>query len=132
MEAPDLLRAWPIPEPSAIRPVATGTNNRTWSVTAASETFVLRLTQNTGDPVRVRYEHVLLARLDRAGLSFAVPAPLPTRVAYRSSAAASLSRELLQPSVASCVHRSSCIASEVSLILVPSGTGSNVTAQETS
>jgi homoserine kinase type II len=79
MEPPDLLRVWPTPEPSAIQPVAAGTNNRTWSVATASGAFVLRLTQNTGDPARIRYEHDLLARLDRAGLSFDVPAPLPTR-----------------------------------------------------
>lgn len=40
--------------------------------------YVLRHYQNTADTDRIAYEHALLTRLARLGLSFAVPVPIPT------------------------------------------------------
>jgi Ser/Thr protein kinase RdoA (MazF antagonist) len=53
-----------------------GTNNRTFQVTAGDHRWFLRISQNL-TPAQVRAEHRLLARLARAGLPFAVPAPVP-------------------------------------------------------
>jgi Ser/Thr protein kinase RdoA (MazF antagonist) len=45
-------------------------------VTAGDRRWSLRISQNL-TPVQVQAEHRLLARLARAGLSFAVPSPVP-------------------------------------------------------
>ena len=75
----DLLAAWPLPGPWTVVPAAHGTNNHTWLVTTPADAYLLRLYLNTVDPARVRYEHALLRGLRPAGLTFAVPAPVPTR-----------------------------------------------------
>lgn len=53
-----------------------GTNNHTLRVTTADQRWSLRISQNL-TTAQVRAEHRLLARLGRAGLPFAVPAPVP-------------------------------------------------------
>lgn len=53
-----------------------GTNNHTLWVTTADQRWSLRISQNL-TTAQVRAEHRLLARLARAGLPFAVPAPVP-------------------------------------------------------
>jgi len=53
-----------------------GTNNRTLQMTAGDHRWSLRISQNL-TPAQVQAEHRLLARLARAGLSFAVPSPVP-------------------------------------------------------
>ncbi len=78
MTPQDIVAAWPIDGPVAVHPLLNGTNNRSYSVVAPGARYILRLYQNTTAPERVRYEHALLARLARATLPFAVPAPLPT------------------------------------------------------
>jgi len=72
------VAAWPIDGPVAVHLLLNGTNNLSYSVVAPSARYILRIYQNTAMPERVRYEHALLARLARATLPFAVPAPLLT------------------------------------------------------
>lgn len=71
-----LLARWGIPVGAAVALAERGTNNRTLQVTAGDRRWVLRISQNL-TPAQVRAEHRLLARLARAGLPFAVPAPVP-------------------------------------------------------
>lgn len=75
----DLLSAWSIGGPWNIQAAIAGGNNLSYPFSTPDGRYVLRIYQNTADPDRVRYEHALLTRLQQAGLSFAVPAPLPTR-----------------------------------------------------
>jgi homoserine kinase type II len=71
-----LLARWGIPAGAAVALTEHGTNNRTLQVTAGDRGWFLRISQNlTSDQVQA--EHRLLARLARAGLPFAVPAPVP-------------------------------------------------------
>ena len=71
-----LLVRWGIPAGAAVALTEHGTNNRTLQVTAGDRRWFLRISQNlTSDQVQA--EHRLLARLARAGLPFAVPAPVP-------------------------------------------------------
>ncbi len=74
-----LLSAWSIDRPWTIQPALTGSNNLSYPVTTPSGHYVLRIHQNTADPERVRYEHTVLTHLAQSALSFAVPAPIPTR-----------------------------------------------------
>jgi homoserine kinase type II len=71
-----LLARWGISAGAAVARTDRGTNNRTLQVTAGDRRWSLRISQNL-TPAQVRAEHRLLARLARAGLSFAVPAPVP-------------------------------------------------------
>lgn len=73
----DLLQRWRIPLPRTIRPTDAGTNNLSWRIESAGGAYILRIYQNTGDPGRIFDEHTLLRRLQEAGLSFAVPTPVP-------------------------------------------------------
>jgi Ser/Thr protein kinase RdoA (MazF antagonist) len=73
-----LPAAWALPRPWTLRPTASGRNNLSAYVDTPVGTHLLRVHQNTGDLARRRYEHALLTRLQQAGLSFAVPSPLPT------------------------------------------------------
>ena len=70
-----LLARWGVPVGAAVALAERGTNNRTLQVTAGDRRWVLRISQNL-TPAQVRAEHRLLARLARAGLPFAVPAPV--------------------------------------------------------
>ncbi len=71
-----LLARWGIPAGAAVAFTGCGTNNRTLTVTAGDHRWSLRISQNL-TAVQVQAEHRLLARLARAGLPFAVPAPVP-------------------------------------------------------
>lgn len=78
-EPPDPTAFWPLPGPWRLRPTGGGTNNRSWFADTPAGAYVLRVYENAVAPARVRREHAILTRLQGAGLSFAVPAPLPTR-----------------------------------------------------
>jgi homoserine kinase type II len=71
-----LLARWGIPAGAAVTRTEGGTNNRTFQVIAGDRRWSLRISQNL-TPAQVQAEHRLLARLARAGLPFAVPAPVP-------------------------------------------------------
>lgn len=71
-----LLARWGIPADAAVALTERGTNNRTLQVTAGDRRWSLRISQNL-TLAQVQAEHRLLARLARAGLPFAVPAPVP-------------------------------------------------------
>jgi len=73
-----LVAAWPLARPLRVRPVASGTNNRTVRIESPGGAYLLRVYRNTRDPARVRYEHAVLLALQKSGLSFRVPAPLPS------------------------------------------------------
>jgi homoserine kinase type II len=77
-ELGDLVAAWPLAGPPAVRPVTSGTNNRTVRIETPGGAYLLRVYRNTRDSARVRYEHAVLLALQDAGLSFRVPAPLPS------------------------------------------------------
>jgi Ser/Thr protein kinase RdoA (MazF antagonist) len=72
-----LLPAWRLPEPTAVRRAAGGTNNIVLIVDTGGASYVLRVYQNLA-PDRVAAEHRLLDALAGAGLPFAVPKPVPT------------------------------------------------------
>ncbi|HEX6121687.1 MAG TPA: phosphotransferase [Ktedonobacterales bacterium] len=74
-----LQRAWGLPAPARLTPLAHGTNNRMWRVETAHASFVLRVYSNHTDEARVRFEHAILVGVAAAGLPFAVPAPIATR-----------------------------------------------------
>lgn len=71
-----LLSRWGIPADAAVTPTGYGTNNRTFGVSTGNRRWFLRISQNLTS-AQVRAEHRLLAQLARAGLPFAVPAPVP-------------------------------------------------------
>jgi len=77
MNASELPAAWPVDSPWTLRDVRSS-NNLSYVVETPNEQYLLRIYQNTADPQRIRYEHALLAHLAQLGLSFAVPAPIPT------------------------------------------------------
>lgn len=58
---------------------ASGNSNRTVGLRTGAGELVWKTYANYGDPARILYEHRLLAWLAGAGLSFAVPAPIPAR-----------------------------------------------------
>jgi homoserine kinase type II len=72
-----LSARWSLDEPIRLEPVAAGVNNRSWLVTTASDSFVLKTYRDVTDPDRLAFEHALLGALDAARLPFAVPAPIP-------------------------------------------------------
>ncbi|HYK98371.1 MAG TPA: phosphotransferase [Candidatus Acidoferrales bacterium] len=72
------LAPWPI-TPTRLVPTGSGVNNETYFVDATEGQFVLRVSLNTADPRRVRYEHELLGRLVAQELPFQTPAPVKTR-----------------------------------------------------
>jgi homoserine kinase type II len=71
----ELLTRFGLPANADVGPAERGTNNHTFLVVAGGRRFALRLSQNL-TTAQVRAEHRLLARLGRAGLPFAVPAPV--------------------------------------------------------
>ena len=72
------LAPWPI-TPTRVAPTGSGVNNETYFVDATEGQFVLRVSLNTADPRRVRFEHELLGRLVAQELPFQTPAPVKTR-----------------------------------------------------
>lgn len=78
MNLSQLWRAWPLSGPWELRLTPSGTNNLVHYVeTPSGERYILRLHQNSDRP-RLRYEVTITQALQGAGLSFAVPSPLPT------------------------------------------------------
>lgn len=76
-ETPDeMLGSWPIGRVRSVRPAETGTNNFSFRVEAETGRYFLRIYRNRIDHVQLGYEHAVLIRLQEAGLSFAVPAPV--------------------------------------------------------
>ncbi len=76
VENAELLARWGIPASATVVPAGHGTNNRTLQVTAGDRRWFLRISQNL-TAAQVEAEHRMLARLARADLPFAVPAPVP-------------------------------------------------------
>ncbi len=75
-----LLANWPIKPPSALIPLAGGSNNQAWLVeTEDGPSYVLRLMSGVADLPRARYEAALLAALHDTALPFDLPFPLRTR-----------------------------------------------------
>jgi len=72
---PDLLAAWGV-TPVTTRPAAQGTNNTTLLIHARGGDYVLRVSHNL-TAIQVAREIAVLDLLERAGLPFAVPRPLP-------------------------------------------------------
>lgn len=73
-----ILAHWPLAPPINLERFAAGVNNRSWLVTAASDSFVLKTYRDVTDPNRLAFEHALLAVLAGSDLPFAVPAAVPT------------------------------------------------------
>jgi Ser/Thr protein kinase RdoA (MazF antagonist) len=81
VSAPDLDRVldlWRLPRPRAYAPALGGYQNITRFVSCPAGEFVVRVYTNVADAAPQRFEHELLLRLAGAGLSFAVPRPLPS------------------------------------------------------
>jgi Ser/Thr protein kinase RdoA (MazF antagonist) len=70
-----LLARWGVPAGAGVTLTGYGTNNRTLRVTTEDRRWCLRISQNL-TLAQVQAEHRLLAQLARAGLPFAVPAPV--------------------------------------------------------
>jgi homoserine kinase type II len=81
MDIGELLLAWPLDGQFAVQPLSPGNNNLSYAVTTPHTQYILRIYQNSTEPEQIRYEHILLTELNRLELSFAVPAPIPTRSA---------------------------------------------------
>lgn len=79
MNVDRILAAWPLPGPWTLRSALGGANNQTWFVSGPTGTFILQISLNTIDPLRLAAEHDLLQHLARLTLSFAVPAPMTAR-----------------------------------------------------
>lgn len=68
---------WPSLGPTALRTTGQGTSNTIYFVDAQAGQFVLKLYGDTTASAQIEYEHALLMHLQKAGVSFAVPAPIP-------------------------------------------------------
>lgn len=75
----NLLSRWPIASPWTIRPQSGGINNDTRFVQTPAGSYILRIYGATRDLAKIRFELAVMAELGRQGLSFAVPAPIPSR-----------------------------------------------------
>jgi len=78
MDETAIRRAWGLPGPLRLAPLAHGTNNLVLRVETPAGDYVLRIYRNHADPGRLRFEHAILSQLGSAGLPFAVPTPIPT------------------------------------------------------
>lgn len=79
VDVDELRDLWPLGGSWVLHPTESGTNNVSYVVETPAGRSYLRVYQNTADEDRLRYEHALLLQLRDVGLSFAVPAPRPTR-----------------------------------------------------
>lgn len=68
-----------LPQPLRIESEETGMNNTTRMIYAGGERYVLRVYDNHRDRAIAGIEHAILSELQRARLSFRVPAPVPNR-----------------------------------------------------
>ena len=75
----NLLSRWPIPSPWTIRPQTGGINNDTRFVKTPAGSYILRIYGATRDLAKIHFELAVMAELSWQGLSFAVPAPMPSR-----------------------------------------------------
>src|SRR5688500_1039864 len=76
----EALRAYDLVPPLELfAPPRAGTSNTTIGIRAMSGTFVLKVYAENHETAAIHYEHDLLAWLQGAGLSCAVPVPLPAR-----------------------------------------------------
>lgn len=78
LDLTQLIAPWSIPGPVTFRPVSTGYLNAIYVVGTPTDRYVLRVYREPGDLSRIRHEHKVSVWLQAAGLSFAVPAPIPT------------------------------------------------------
>lgn len=76
-----ILTAYDLPPPVTLfaLPGAGGINNTVVGVRAGAGEYVYKTYSTHGNPATILYEHRLLGWLAAAGLSFAVPVPLPAR-----------------------------------------------------
>ena len=70
---------WNLPGLLSTRPLAEGTNNSVHLLETASGNYVVRLYRNHIDSARMSFETSVLTSLEKMGLPFAVPVPIPTR-----------------------------------------------------
>jgi len=73
----ELLDLWSFPTPPTFQPTNRGTSNTTYFVNGQAGNFILKLYGDSTTTEQIQYEHTLLAYLQQANLSFAVPAPVP-------------------------------------------------------
>jgi homoserine kinase type II len=59
------------------KPISLGTNNTTCYVWAGGDRYVFRMYDNHNNSELIEYELAVIAALDRRGLSFQVPVPVP-------------------------------------------------------
>lgn len=72
-----LAQWWPSLGPTTLQTTGQGTSNTIYFVDAQAGQFVLKLYGDTTASTQIEYEHALLKHLQKAGVSFAVPAPIP-------------------------------------------------------
>ncbi|HYF76838.1 MAG TPA: phosphotransferase [Symbiobacteriaceae bacterium] len=77
MNLAQLIAPWHIPGPVTFRQIDIGFINAIFAVEAPSGRYVLRVYREPGDFSRIRHEHRVAIWLQQAGLSYAVPAPIP-------------------------------------------------------
>jgi hypothetical protein len=75
----DLTQIWNIPTPISLVATTFGVNNLTRIVETEGGSYVLRVYKPGTDLTKVQFELEVLRGLARQELSFAVPAPMPTR-----------------------------------------------------
>lgn len=73
----ELQKLWPLLGPSTLQPTRWGASNITYTVNAQAGKFILELYGEATSTAQIQYEHRLPSNLQKAGLSFAVSAPLP-------------------------------------------------------
>ncbi|HWI63347.1 MAG TPA: homoserine kinase [Symbiobacteriaceae bacterium] len=78
MDLHQLIAPWNIPGPITFRQLDTGYINTIYAVEAPTGKYVLRVYKEAGYLPRILQEHRVAVWLQQAGLSFAVPAPIPT------------------------------------------------------
>ena len=80
MDVAALIGVWPAlaSAPQQMTPLTHGANNTVYLIDADSGRYVLRIYRNHTDTARLDAEYQILFALQRAGLSFAIPAPIAT------------------------------------------------------
>ena len=75
----ELLEEWPFLGAATLQPTNRGASNTTYLVDAQADKFILKLYGDSTLTAQIQYEHSLLAYLQKADLSFTVPAPVPAK-----------------------------------------------------
>lgn len=73
-----IFSQWSFLTEVTLKPTRQGSNNTTYFVHTLDKHFVLKLYAETVETAQIDYEHSLLAFLQHADLSFAVPVPIKT------------------------------------------------------